>query len=172
MTVLRVYLSGAIEHAADLGTGWRARLRPFLEGSLGHRIYDPSADEKKDLTDEERSGFRRWKLEDAARYRLVIRKIIGWDLARIEEDTDYLIAYWDTAAARGGGTAAEITLAHRLGKPVFVVLGMPVEEASGWILGAADEVYPGFADLETALARRFARESAPADGTSKPSALV
>lgn len=155
MTVPRVYLSGAIEHAADLGTGWRARLRLFLEGSLGHRVYDPSADEKKDLTDEERSGFRRWKLEDGARYRVVIRKIIGWDLAHIEQDTDYLIAYWDAAAARGGGTAAEITLAHRLGKPVFLVLGMPVEDASGWILGAADEVFAAFPELENRLVERF-----------------
>jgi hypothetical protein len=151
----RVYLSGAIEHAADGGTGWRARLAVFLEERLGHAVYDPAKDEKKDLTEEERAGFRAWKRTDLARFRGVVRRIITWDLDKVEFASDYLIAYWDAAAARGGGTAAEITLAHRLGKPVYVVLGMPVEDASGWILAAADEVFESFEGLQAALASRF-----------------
>ena len=155
MEAPRVYLSGAIEHAADLGTGWRARTGRFLTEQLGHRVYDPSTDEKKSLSEEERAGFRRWKTEDPERFRTVVRKIIVWDLERVEHQTDYVVAFWDTAAARGGGTAAEITLAHRLGKPVYLVLGMPVQEASGWILAAADEVFESFEDLETALKTIF-----------------
>ncbi|HYT31479.1 MAG TPA: hypothetical protein VEO37_02695, partial [Thermoanaerobaculia bacterium] len=65
----RVYLSGAIEHASDGGTGWRRELASFLEQELGHEAYDPAADEKKDLTEEELAGFRRWKIEDPARFR-------------------------------------------------------------------------------------------------------
>jgi hypothetical protein len=149
------YLSGAIEHAADLGTGWRARVGGFLSAALGHRVYDPSTDEKKSLSTEELEGFRRWKLEDPGRFRGVVRKIIAWDLERIERDSDYVIAFWDAAAAKGGGTAAEITFAHRLGLPVFLVLGMAPAEASGWILGAADEVFASFEDLEDALRGRF-----------------
>ncbi|HEY6050332.1 MAG TPA: hypothetical protein VIZ58_03730, partial [Thermoanaerobaculia bacterium] len=155
MDAPRVYLSGAIEHAEDLGTGWRARVGRFLERELGHRVYDPSTDEKKDLSEEERAGFRRWKTEDPARFRSVVRKIIVWDLERVEFQTDYVVALWDAAAARGGGTAAEITLAHRLGKPVYLVLGMPVREASGWILAAADQVFDSFEDLEAALRKIF-----------------
>ena len=154
---LRVYLSGAIEHAADSGTGWRARIGALLADSFGHRVYDPSTDEKKNLTDEELEGFRRWKTEDPVRFRSVMRKIIAWDLERVEFDTDYVVAYWDGDAARGGGTAAEITLAHRLGKPVYVILGMPVAEASGWILGAADEVFGSFEEMERWLGRKFSR---------------
>jgi nucleoside 2-deoxyribosyltransferase len=153
----RVYLSGAIEHASDFGRGWRARLAAFLTNDLGHSVYDPAADEKKSLTEEERSSFRRWKLQDPARFREVVRKIIAWDLDRIESETDYLIALWDRASAQGGGTAAEITLAHRLGKPVYVVLDMPAGEASGWILAAADEVFESFEALEADLSRRFTR---------------
>jgi nucleoside 2-deoxyribosyltransferase len=152
----RVYLSGAIEHATDLGTGWRAAVGRFLAGELGHDVYDPSADEKKSLSEEERAGFRRWKTENPERFRTVVRKIIVWDLERVELQTDYVVAFWDAAAARGGGTAAEITLAHRLGKPVYLVLGMPVAEASGWILAAADEVFGTFGELEDALRRRYA----------------
>jgi nucleoside 2-deoxyribosyltransferase len=155
MTAPLAYLSGAIEHAKDGGTAWRVSLGRFLERDLGHRVYDPVADEKKDLTAEERAHFRRWKLDDPARFRGVVRKIIAWDLAWIEGRTDYVVALWDRAAAQGGGTAAEITLAHRLGKPVYLVLGMPRAEASGWILACATEVFADFEELTAFLREKF-----------------
>jgi nucleoside 2-deoxyribosyltransferase len=155
VSALRVYLSGAIEHAADGGTGWRREISSFLTGELGHQVYDPAADEKKDLTDEERRDFRLWKQEAPDRFRGVVRKIIAWDLERIERQTDYVVAFWDEASARGGGTAAEITLAYRLGKPVYLVLGMPPADASGWILAAASEVFDDFEGLRSFLAAKF-----------------
>jgi nucleoside 2-deoxyribosyltransferase len=149
------YLSGAIEHAADGGTGWRAQFARFLRDELGHGVYDPAADERKNLTDDELEHFRRWKVEAPDRFREAVRKIIAWDLDRIEEAADYLVALWDEAAAKGGGTAAEITLAYRLGKPVFVVLGMPRTKASGWVLAAAEEVFEDFEALAASLKARF-----------------
>jgi nucleoside 2-deoxyribosyltransferase len=159
MTTPRVYLSGAIEHASDRGTGWRRELASFLEQELGHEAYDPAADEKKDLTEEELAGFRLWKLEDPPRFREVVRKIIAWDLDRIQERTDYVVAFWDDSSGRGGGTAAEITLAYRLGKPVYLVLGMPRDAASGWILAAATEVFQDFDSLRAFLLAKFGRPS-------------
>jgi nucleoside 2-deoxyribosyltransferase len=151
----RVYLSGAIEHAADGGRNWRRQVASFLHEELDHRVYDPAADEKKNLSEEERRGFRDWKLREPSRFQSVVRKIIGWDLDRIEKETDYLIALWDEESARGGGTAAEITLAYRLGKPVYLVLGMPREKASGWVLAAATEVFESFDELKHYLKREF-----------------
>lgn len=151
------YLSGAIEHAEDGGTEWRIEVGRFLQEQLGHRVYDPAADRKKDLSDEELAGFRNWKLSAPERFRSVLRKIIAWDLRWIEEDADYLVALWDESAARGGGTAAEITLAHRMGKPVYLVLGMPRAAASGWILAAATEVFDGFEQLRAF----FSSEASP-----------
>ncbi|HEX9286735.1 MAG TPA: hypothetical protein VF999_05650 [Thermoanaerobaculia bacterium] len=156
---MRVYLSGAIEHAADGGRSWREEFVTFLRGELRHEVYDPAADEKKNLTDEELAGFRRWKLEDRERFQEVVRKIIAWDLERIENETDYVVALWDRAAAAGGGTAAEVTLAYRLGKPVYLLLGMPAAEASGWVLGAATEVFDSVAALESRLRERFGAPS-------------
>ncbi len=147
----RVYLSGAIEHSSDGGRGWREEIGRFLAEELGDEVYDPAADEKKDLTEEERRHFRRWKTEAPERFRKTVRKIIAWDLGRIETRSDCVLAYWDDSAARGGGTAAEITLAHRLGKPVYLVLGMPLESASGWVLAAADEVFEDFDALKAFL---------------------
>ena len=138
---MKVYLSGAIEHASDGGRGWRRAIADLLRDELRHDVYDPAADEKKCLTEDELTNFRRWKLEDPARFRAVVRKIIAWDLDQVESEADYVIALWDRAAAQGGGTAAEVTLAHRLGKPVYLLLGMPAAEASGWVLAAATEAF-------------------------------
>ena len=147
----RVYLSGAIEHASDGGKGWRNEIGRYLSEELHEEVYDPAADEKKDLTEEERAHFRRWKREAPERFRAVVRKIIAWDLDHIQTRSDYVLAYWDESAARGGGTAAEITLAHRLGKPVYLVLGMPLESASGWVLAAATQVFDSFDALKDFL---------------------
>jgi nucleoside 2-deoxyribosyltransferase len=149
---LKIYLSGAIEHSADGGLGWRQRLAARLR-QIGHEVYDPAADQRKDLTEEESREFRQWKLRDPERFRLAVRKIIAWDLARIESQTDAVVALWDAAAARGGGTAAEITLAFRLGLPVYLVLGLPRHEASGWVLACAERVFEDFAELAEFLTR-------------------
>jgi nucleoside 2-deoxyribosyltransferase len=155
VTTAIAYLSGAIEHAPDGGTGWRLTLGRFLREELKHDVYDPAEDAKKNLTGEELTGFREWKLTAPDRFRGVVRKIIAWDLGLIERRADYLVALWDEPAAKGGGTAAEITLAHRLGKPVYLVLGMPRAAASGWILAAADEVFQDFEALSDFLKARF-----------------
>lgn len=157
---MRVYLAGAIEHAPDGGRGWREDLGAFLRDELRHDVYDPAADEKKSLTDEEIAGFRRWKLEDPGRFREAVRKIIAFDLDRIEQESDYVVALWDRAAASGGGTAAEVTLAHRIGKPVYLLLGMPATEASGWVIAASTEVFDSVAGLQAGLRQRYP----PADG--------
>ena len=145
-----VYLSGSIEYAADFGKSWRADITPFLR-RLGHTVYDPAADEKKNLTDEEVRHFRQWKLADLPRFQAVLRKIIAWDLDWID-GCGCVICYFDEAAARGAGTQGEITYAHRVGIPVYLVLGMPREQVSGWVLGCATEVFGDFEALQAALA--------------------
>jgi len=144
---MRAYLCGAIEYAPDHGTAWRAAVTPFLE-SLGHTVYDPARDEKKNLSDEERLHFRQWKITDMPRFQETIRKIIAYDLDHIELKTDFLLCYWDQYAQRGAGTQAELTIAHRLGLPVYLVLGMPVAQVSGWILGCSSQVFQDFEELK------------------------
>ena len=148
---MRIYLSGAIEHSPDGGKDWRRALTRRL-AALGHEVYDPAADERKNLTDEELREFRRWKAADPERFRAAVRKIVAWDLDRVENGTDAVVALWDAAAAKGGGTAAEITLAFRRGRPVYLVLGMPRAEASGWVVACADRVFADFEELERFLA--------------------
>ncbi|MGH9684693.1 MAG: hypothetical protein ACRD4S_13915 [Candidatus Acidiferrales bacterium] len=152
------YLCGPIEFAEDGGRPWRRELAPFLREQLGHRVYDPAEDEKKNLSEEEAANFREWKSTDTERFRRVIRKIIAFDLDLIENQADYLICYWGSASAQSGGTSAEITLAYRKGIPVYLVTPLPAAAISGWMLGCSDRAFSSIEELKEFLAARFAGE--------------
>ena len=152
---MRVYLSGAIEYAPDHGRAWRAAVTPFLE-SLGHGVYDPALDEKKNLSEEERQHFREWKSRDLPRFQQTVRKIIAYDLDYIELKTDFILCYWDQYSQRGAGTQAELTVAFRMGLPVYLVAGMPISEVSGWILGCSTQVFSNFEDMKTFMQAELA----------------
>lgn len=152
------YLCGPIEFAEDGGRLWRRKLSPFLRDQLGHRVYDPAEDERKNLTGEEAAHFRDWKTTDLERFRRVVRKIIAFDLELIENKADYVVCYWDAEASQSGGTPAELTIAHRKGIPVYLVTPLPVEKVSGWMLGCSDQVFTSVESLKEFLTVRFARE--------------
>jgi hypothetical protein len=146
------YLAGSIEYSPDLGKGWRAEIAPALK-ALGHEIYDPAEDEMKNLTEAEAREFRTWKQSDLQRFRRTIQKIIAYDLDLIEHRCDAIVCYWDQHAGRGAGTQGELTFAHRMGIPVYLVCGMPVEQISGWLLGCATEVFCSFDEFQEFAAR-------------------
>jgi hypothetical protein len=151
------YLCGAIEYSPDHGKAWRAEITPFLK-SMGHEVYDPALDEKKNLSDEEVREFRTWKVTDLHRFQGTIRKIIDYDLDWIENRCDYIVAFWDEYAGRGAGSQGELTVAYRRGIPVYLVTGVAVAQISGWILGCATEVFRDFAELKNYLALKYGTE--------------
>jgi nucleoside 2-deoxyribosyltransferase len=152
------YLCGPIEHAEDGGRLWRRKLAPFLRDQLGHRVYDPAEDDRKNLTEEEATNVQKWKTENLDRFRRVARKIIAFDLDLIEHKADYLICYWDGTGAQGGGTPAEMTVAHRKGIPVYLVTALSIDQISEWMLGCSDQVFSSIEDLKGFLTARFSRE--------------
>jgi hypothetical protein len=158
-----VYLCGAIEYSPDHGKAWRAEITPFLH-SLGHDVYDPALDEKKNLSDEEVRDFRKWKAFDLRRFQTTIRKIIDYDLDWIERKCDYIIAYWDEYAGRGAGSQGELTIAYRRGIPVYLVSAIPVENVSGWVLGCATKVFKNFKELESFLVEKYGPAATVAAG--------
>ena len=149
------YLAGSIEYSPDFGKGWRSEITPLLK-SLGHDVYDPAEDEMKNLTETEMREFRSWKTSDLSRFRQTIRKIIAYDLDLIEQRCDGIVCYWDHNAGRGAGTQGELTFAHRLGIPVYLICGMPVGEISGWLLGCATEVFTSFEGFREFMSARMA----------------
>jgi nucleoside 2-deoxyribosyltransferase len=154
------YLCGPIEFAPDGGKLWRRKLTPFLHNELGHRVYDPAEDEKKNLTDEEAAHFRGWKQTDVERFRRVVRKIIQYDIDIVENRADYLICCLNGGAAAvfSGGTASELTFAYRRGIPVYLVTDTPAAEISGWMLACADRVFLTVDELKKFLLDRYGKE--------------
>lgn len=154
---MRIYLSGAIEYAPDHGRRWRAELTPFLE-AMGHEVYDPAQDAKKNLSDYEVEHFRSWKATDLARFKTTVRKIIAYDLEWIEQRTDAVICYWDEHCMKGAGTQAELTFAHRWGLPVYLIAAMPVVNVSGWVLACSSEVFENTAELREYFEKNSVRQ--------------
>jgi nucleoside 2-deoxyribosyltransferase len=154
------YLCGPIEFAPDRGKLWRRKLTPFLHNDLGHLVYDPAEDEKKNLTDEEVASFREWKETDTERFRRVVRKIIQYDLDIVENKADYVICCMsgEGAALASGGTSAELSFAHRRGIPVYLVTDVPLGEISGWMLACADRVFANVDELKRFLLERYGKE--------------
>ena len=145
------FLCGGMEYAPDGGRQWRQRIRLWLQDTLNHRVYDPTQEATRILSQEELRGLADWKGSDAERYRSVVRHIINHDLEVMENQADYVVCYWDEAAARGGGTQAELTAAYRKGIPVYLVTEMPPDQISGWILGCADKIFRSFDELKPFL---------------------
>ncbi|MBZ5505000.1 MAG: nucleoside 2-deoxyribosyltransferase [Acidobacteriia bacterium] len=146
------YLAGSIEYSPDQGKGWRAELKPAL-AALGHGFYDPAEDEIKNLTETEVREFRSWRTTDLKRFRQTIQKIIAYDLDLIEHHCDAIVCYWDQFAGRGAGTQGELTFAHRIGIPVYLICGVPVEQISRWLLGCATEIFTSVEEFHTFMSQ-------------------
>ena len=154
------YLCGPIEpeSAGQVAKLWRQKLSPFLHEKLGHRVYDPVEDDRKNLTPEEIANFGHWKMTDMDRFRRVARKIIAYNLELIERKADYVICHWDSDIIHNGGMCAELTSAHRKGIPVYLTATAPVEQISGWALGCSDQLFTSVDSLKFFLTSRFSRE--------------
>jgi hypothetical protein len=151
------YLCGPND-SDDGGRLWRRKLAPFLRDQLGHRVYDPAEDARKNLTDEEAANFRSWQTTDLERFRRAARKMIAFDLDLLEHKADYLICFWDGVSAQNAGTPPALVAAHRKGIPVYLVSPLPVEEIDMWLLGCSDQLFLSIEDLKEFLAARFSRE--------------
>ena len=71
------------------------------------------------------------------------------------DEIDYVICYWDETVLKGGGTHGEVTLAHRMGIPVYLVMNMPFDDVSSWILGCCEGEFDSFVDLKQFLVEEY-----------------
>ena len=148
---MKFYLAGAIEAAPDDGATWRKEITHFIDTELGWQVFDPSQHEQDFLTQEEKDNFRQWKSTDINKFRPVIKKIIDRDLHQLLNECQGVICLWDEYVIHGGGTHGELTLALEHNMPVYLVLGMPLEKVSSWIVGCTTEVFLNFDDLKQYL---------------------
>ena len=90
-----------------------------------------------------------------AAHKKIIRKIISVDLEAVVKHADYLIVKWDTSVFRGGGTHGEVTMAYWLGKPVYLVNSLPIDDISSWIFSCSEEIFDGFESLKKRLEKIY-----------------
>ena len=154
------FLCGGMEYAPDGGRQWREQMRLWIQENLNHRVYDPVEEARRILSAEELKGLSDWKASDPERFRKLMRFIINHDLDLMAGQAGYIVCLWDEAAARGGGTQAELTAAYRKGIPIYCVAAMPLDEVSGWVIGCCDRVFAGFDELKAMLTSTYGKEMA------------
>ena len=153
------FLCGGMEYATDGGSRWREGTRVWIQENLNHRVFDPTEEARRILSEEELSSLTEWKGSDVERFRKIMRFIINHDLNVITNQADYIVCYWDDAAARGGGTQAELTAAFRKGIPIYLVTESPVQAISGWVVGCTDKIFATFEELRQFLTATYRAEA-------------
>ena len=149
------YLSGPIENAHNDGADWRVKMTDWLKSELNHGVFDPVIETKSIIKNVKGSDFRLLKKTNPDEYREIIRKIISVDLEAVVKHADYLIVKWDTSVFRGGGTHGEVTMAYWLGKPVYLVNSLPIDDISSWIFSCSEEIFDDFESLKKRLEKIY-----------------
>ena len=149
------YLSGPIENARNDGAEWRISITKWLKTNLGHDVFDPVVATKSIVNENSGKDFRSLKVSEPEKYKSIIRKIIKVDLHAVVNHADYLIVKWDKSVFKGGGTHGEITLAHWLGKPVYLVNDLPIDDVSSWIFSCSELIFSDFEGLKNKLIKIY-----------------
>ena len=152
---MKAYLSGGMENAPELGRAWREDLTEWLSAELGHGVFNPVEVQYKVLSEDELENFREWRFDERDRFKTTVRKFIEGDLNAIETEIDYIICLWDKSVLKGGGTHGEVTTAYRLGIPVYLVIDIPFEDVSSWILGCSSREFDSFDNLKSFLLETY-----------------
>jgi hypothetical protein len=153
----RAYLSGGMEFAKGEGADWRRVMEDWVKKNLGHSAYNPNKESDEYLAEKYPSGrFRDLKDENIEKYTELVRDLIDNDCSEIAERSDYVICNWDESAQRGAGTKGELTMARFVGKPVYMVTQMKLQDIPGWVLGCTTKIFPKFEELQVFLLRHFA----------------
>jgi hypothetical protein len=145
------YLSGPIENAHNDGAFWREEITKWLEINLNHKVFNPTIETRNIVDQHDKNDFRLMKKTNPDEYKNIIRKIIKVDLNAVADKSDYLIVKWDKSVFRGGGTHGEVTMAYWLGKPVFLINSLPIDDVSSWIFSCSDFMFDNFEDLKKKL---------------------
>jgi hypothetical protein len=131
----RVYLSGPIDDAKDLGVGWRRTITPFLK-SLGVIVVDPT-DKPINIQDGDiehislRQEYRDNK--DYAQLSRLMHDIRVFDL-RCTDLCDWSIVYLNYDIIMTG-TLEEVFNMNRCKKPIVVYCEQGVDKIPDWLFG-------------------------------------
>ena len=137
MDLYRIYLSGAMQKAADYGFGWRKEFKRMLHGDKRYLVIDPTEyttpytveREKQNMTEEEfRKFFRRVVIEE--------------DIGHVD-DSDFLLLYYDGPCQQGFGSQAECWEAYSWKIPIYTVA---MVEPPWWLIAQSTKVFSTLID--------------------------
>lgn len=134
------YLSGGMEHAENLGKGWRDIITRELE-EVGHEALDPVKIEEQSQAAMSFDWVAAKKDTDLAPYKAMVRQcMFRKDMLAIQE-ADAVILNYDVSVQKGAGTLAEAWEAFREGRPVYLFTEFPLEQVPGWLIAETTEVF-------------------------------
>ena len=141
-----IYLSGAIENLKNFSSDWRLEAEKKLR-SMGFETVNPIdlVDDFSMITGFERKDIPTLKKKNPAKLAQGFKEIIKRDLEAVSY-SDYILVYWDKAAAEGAGTHGEATYAFSLGIPVYLVAKIKPEHVPVWLLGCCEGVFANLVD--------------------------
>ncbi len=147
-----IYLSGGMQFAENLGSGWRQ-----VEGhrliELGFYPIDISALDIH-YTNMHGDLYRNVSDEELAKRKSQIRRhFIETDINLIRNESDAVIVYYDESVRLGAGTFSEVHDAYYHKKiPVFLVNGYPtLDDIPGWLQAEATKIFSNFDELNKYL---------------------
>jgi len=143
-----VYLSGGMQHAKNLGAGWRIS----CSNKLKLMEYFPLDITALDIAYQKNHGalYDMVSAEDVLRRKSDIRKhFVYTDLQLILNDSDALIVLYDQSVRRGAGTISECQVAYNNDIPVFLVSAYNdwSKEVPGWLQALSTKIFLSFDEL-------------------------
>lgn len=147
-----IYLSGGMQHAADLGAGWRQVCSAKLK-QLGFFPLD-IADLDIAYTEAHGHLYRYLGDDEILQRKSNIRKhFIDTDINLIRNDSDALIVKYDESVRLGAGTTSEVHEAFIHDIPVFLVNTYgELNQVPGWMQAETTRIFHRWDDLYTYLA--------------------
>jgi hypothetical protein len=142
-----IYLSGGMQHAANLGAGWRQECGTVLKLMQ----YYPLDIAELDIAYTETHGelYRFISDDELLQRKSNIRKhFIYTDLQLIINDSDALIVLYDESVRLGAGTISECQVAYNHDIPVFLVNTYPnLDDVPGWLQALTTKMFTTFEEL-------------------------
>lgn len=142
-----IYLSGGMQFADNLGSGWRQTLSLQLI-ALGYLPIDIAA---LDIAYTAAHGevYRSLGESELTQRKSNIRKhFVDTDIQLIRQHTDAIIVLYDESVRLGAGTISEVHEAYSLGIPVFLMNSYDTLDAvPGWLQAETTKMFQDWRSL-------------------------
>lgn len=140
-------MSGGMQHAPNLGAGWRELTSQRLKG-MGYYPLDIA---ELDIAYTAAHGelYRFMEDDELLQRKSNIRKhFVYTDLQLILNDSDALIVLYDESVRLGAGTVSECQVAFNEDIPVFLVNTYPtLDNVPGWLQALTTKIFSSFDEM-------------------------